>query len=59
MTRAAIYARFSDVLQRDRSIEDQIALCREIAARDNMTVVATFDDRALSGSSIANRRGRR
>jgi site-specific DNA recombinase len=55
--RAAIYARFSSDLQTDRSIEDQIALCREACARAGLTVVATFDDRAISGSSTMNRAG--
>lgn len=55
--RAAIYARFSSDLQRDTSIADQLALCRELAAREGFAVVASFEDRAVSGSSIVNRRG--
>ena len=38
--RAAIYARFSSDLQRDRSIDDQISLCREYAARQGYEIVA-------------------
>lgn len=57
MIRAAVYARFSSDLQSDRSIEDQIALCREVAKREGMAVVQTFQDRAISGASIVNRRG--
>lgn len=57
MTRTAVYARFSSDLQSDKSIDDQIALCREVAAREGMTIVATFDDRAISGSSTVNRPG--
>ena len=55
--RAAIYARYSSDLQRDRSIEDQAALCRGYAAREGLTVVATFEDRALSGASLMGRDG--
>ena len=57
MTRAAIYARFSSDLQNDRSIEDQIALCRLIAERHGFEIVSRFEDRALSGSSAATRPG--
>lgn len=57
MKRAAIYARFSDDKQNDRSIEDQVALCREKAARDGYKVVAAFSDRARSGASIHGRPG--
>jgi|HubBroStandDraft_6_1064221.scaffolds.fasta_scaffold15045_11 site-specific DNA recombinase len=55
--RAAIYARFSSDLQRDRSIEDQVALCREYAVRNGYNVVAVFSDRAITGSSFLLRRG--
>jgi DNA invertase Pin-like site-specific DNA recombinase len=57
MKRAAIYARFSTDMQNERSIDDQIALCREYATRQGLTVVGTFEDRALSGASIHNRPG--
>lgn len=57
MTRAAIYARFSSDLQRDRSIDDQMALCREYAGRERLEVVRVFDDRARSGASIMGRDG--
>jgi site-specific DNA recombinase len=39
------------------SIEDQIAVCRELARRENLNVVTTFEDRARSGASIFNRDG--
>lgn len=55
--RAAIYARFSSDLQRDRSIEDQVALCREYAVRNGYNVVVVFSDRAITGSSFLLRRG--
>jgi site-specific DNA recombinase len=55
MTRVAIYARYSSELQQERSIEDQIALCRDFAARRNWAVTATYADRAISGASIHGR----
>lgn len=55
--RSAIYARFSTDLQNERSIDDQIALCRDYAEREGLQIVATYDDRARSGSSILGRDG--
>lgn len=57
MIRAAIYARYSSDLQNDHSIDDQIALCRDLAAREDMTIVTQFEDRAASGASTHNRPG--
>jgi site-specific DNA recombinase len=57
MKRAAIYARYSSDLQADRSVDDQIALCQEVCERNGFTVVAVFDDRGISGSSVVNRPG--
>lgn len=57
MTRAAIYARYSSDKQNDRSIEDQITLCRALAIREGFTVTATYDDRAQSGASTIGRDG--
>ncbi|MGJ4972862.1 recombinase family protein [Bradyrhizobium sp. HKCCYLRH1073] len=57
MIRAAIYARYSSDRQKDRSIEDQIALLREMCAREGMAVVSTFEDRQVSGSGAINRPG--
>ena len=53
--RAAIYARFSTDLQSDRSVEDQVALCRSHADRLGLTVTDVFADRAASGASIHGR----
>ena len=53
--RAAIYARFSTDLQSDRSVEDQVALCRSHADRLSFTVTDVFADRAASGASIHGR----
>jgi site-specific DNA recombinase len=57
MKRAAIYSRFSSDLQSDRSIDDQLALCREISKRDGMKIVAEYEDRARSGASMHGRTG--
>jgi DNA invertase Pin-like site-specific DNA recombinase len=57
MIRAAIYARFSSDLQNDKSVDDQVAFCREVASREGMTVVTVFEDRAVSASSSINRAG--
>ena len=54
MIRVAIYARFSSDLQNDKSVDDQVAFCREVCARNGMTVVLTFEDRAVSASSAKN-----
>jgi site-specific DNA recombinase len=51
INRAAIYARFSTDLQRDRSIDDQVALCRDYAVRAGYQVVKAFSDRAVSGAN--------
>jgi site-specific DNA recombinase len=53
----AIYARYSTDLQSDRSIEDQIALCRTWAERNGIRIVAEFHDRARSGGAMIGRDG--
>lgn len=55
--RAAIYARYSSDRQSERSIEDQIAVCRERAISDGMEVVEIYTDAAISGAYISNRPG--
>jgi site-specific DNA recombinase len=57
MKSAAIYARFSTELQNEKSTEDQIALCRTYAARHQLNIVATFEDKARSGASVFGRDG--
>jgi Resolvase, N terminal domain len=57
MKPAAIYARFSTELQNEKSTEDQIALCRTHAARHQLNIVATFEDKARSGASVFGRDG--
>ena len=55
MKRSAIYARFSTDLQNEKSIDDQILVCRAYAEHHDMTVVETYADRAKSGSSTLDR----
>ena len=57
MQRAALYARYSSDLQNERSVDDQLALCREYCARNDLAIVNEFSDRALSGASLIGRRG--
>lgn len=49
--RTVIYARFSSTLQNARSIEDQVALCRERCEREGWEVVDVFTDYAISGAA--------
>src|SRR5258708_2650984 len=57
MKRAVIYARFSSDLQKDASIDDQVALCETIAKRHGFKVVKIYSDRAKSGASMFERDG--
>lgn len=47
--RTVIYARYSSKLQDERSIEDQIAVCRERADREGWEIVDVFTDYEISG----------
>lgn len=49
--RTVIYARFSSDNQNPLSTADQVALCRERADREGWTVVAVFEDDAISGNA--------
>lgn len=55
--KAALYARYSSDLQNPRSIDDQLALCRDFAAKNELAVVATYTDQAQSGASMLGRDG--
>ncbi len=57
MKTAVIYARYSSDLQKDRSIDDQITLCKQIAERNNFKVIEVFTDRAKSAASMFERDG--
>ena len=57
MTRVALYARYSSDQQSASSIDDQMRICREQAAREGWQVVGTYKDAAISGSSVTLRPG--
>ena len=45
---AVIYARYSSDRQREESIEGQLRECTEYAKKNNLTLLGTYVDRALS-----------
>ena len=49
--KAVIYARYSSSSQREESIEGQIRDCTAYAERNGYTVIGTYADRALSGTT--------
>jgi DNA invertase Pin-like site-specific DNA recombinase len=51
--KVVIYARYSSDVQREESIEGQLRECKEFAGRQNMTIIDTYIDRALSAKSDA------
>jgi site-specific DNA recombinase len=50
--RVSIYARYSSDKQREASIEDQVRLREERAAREGWKVVKRYTDHAISGASL-------
>lgn len=57
MIRCAIYARYSDDRQNERSIEDQIVVCTRRALERGWSIVAAYSDAAMKGWAMANRPG--
>ena len=57
MRKAVIYARYSTDLQNERSVADQVALCRGYARKERFSILSVYEDRAISGASIAGRPG--
>jgi len=53
--RLAIYARYSSDQQNERSIDDQVRLCREHATRLGGDIVGIYADYALSGEILKTR----
>ena len=51
MKTAAVYARYSSHKQREESIEEQVAECREYAENNDMTIVEIYSDSAISGKT--------
>ena len=51
LTKAVICARYSSDNQREESIEGQIRECTEYAVRNDMTILTSYIDRALSAQN--------
>ncbi len=51
MTYAVIYARYSCDRQNEQSIDGQIRVCQEYAARNNIKIVGIYVDRAMTGTN--------
>ena len=51
MKTAVIYARYSSERQTDQSIESQLRVCNEYALRNEILVVDTYIDKAMSGTN--------
>ena len=51
MKKAVIYARYSSDRQTEQSIEGQLRVCNEFASRQGYTVIATYIDRAMTGTN--------
>ena len=49
--KAVIYARYSSDNQREESIEGQLRECLEYAAKNDITVIANYIDRAMTATS--------
>ena len=56
---AAIYARFSSDLQKDRSVDDQFFDCETYAKRLGLKVIERFSDSAKTGTTMHGRTGAR
>jgi DNA invertase Pin-like site-specific DNA recombinase len=51
MKRVVVYARYSCDNQTEQSIEGQLRVCQEYAARNQMLIVENYIDRAMSGTN--------
>ena len=51
MKTAVIYARYSSERQTEQSIEGQLHVCNEYAARHDIVIVDTYIDRAMTGTN--------
>jgi len=51
MKSAVIYARYSSDSQTEQSIEGQIRVCKQYAAANDMLIVDTYIDRAMTGTN--------
>ena len=46
-----IYARYSSERQTEQSIEGQVRVCNEYAERNNILILDTYIDRAMTGTN--------
>lgn len=51
MRKAVIYARYSSDNQTEQSIEGQLRVCREYAQSNDILIVDTYIDRAMTGTN--------
>lgn len=51
MKNAVIYARYSSERQTEQSIEGQLRKCNEYAAKNGLSIVDTYIDRAMTGTN--------
>lgn len=51
MKKAIIYARYSSDSQTEQSIEGQLRVCREYAQNNDILIVDTYIDRAMTGTN--------
>ena len=55
--RAALYTRTASASQRPTEVHDQLAACRVFAEREDIEVVAAFEDARVSSKSAVSRPG--
>ena len=51
MKKAVIYARYSSDSQSEQSVDGQLRVCKEYAERENIKIVDTYIDRAMTGTN--------
>ena len=51
MKTAVIYARYSSESQTEQSIEGQLRVCNDYAKRNDIVIVGTYIDRAMTGTN--------
>ena len=51
MKTAVIYARYSSDNQTEQSIEGQLRVCQEYAQRNDILILETYIDRAMTGTN--------
>ncbi|MDE3218978.1 MAG: recombinase family protein [Nitrospirota bacterium] len=51
MTRVALYARYSSKNQKESSITDRFRNCEQRAAREGWTIMARYEDKAITGTT--------